>query len=251
MTTFSDETLMAFADDELEPAARALIAAAVRDDPQLQKRVAQHRALRTRVHLAYASQLDEAPPARLLAAARRAARRDRPVKWRPVTSMAASLVIGLGIGYVILRQHSPVLLNTGGLVANGALADALSTQRGGEPPAGAVARVGLSFAAKSGDYCRVFILEGTTGGAGVACHEDNEWRIQVLARQAAGGAVADGHFRTASSELPPAVLDTLQQQIDGEALDAAAEAQAEGARLATRRSLAHCRSFAHIRRSSR
>jgi anti-sigma factor RsiW len=73
MATFSDETLMAFADGELDATTRAAVDAAMREDPEVAKRVAQHRALRAKLQLAYASELDEAPPERLLAAARAAA----------------------------------------------------------------------------------------------------------------------------------------------------------------------------------
>src|SRR5947209_832784 len=71
MTTLSDETLMAFADDELDPATRAEVVAAMRDDPEIGKRIAQHRALRAKLRLAYSAELDEAPPARLRDAAHR------------------------------------------------------------------------------------------------------------------------------------------------------------------------------------
>jgi anti-sigma factor RsiW len=55
--TIPDETLMAYADGELDPAARAAVESAMREDPQLEKRVAQHRALRQRVRAAYSTEL--------------------------------------------------------------------------------------------------------------------------------------------------------------------------------------------------
>ena len=46
---YDDETLMAFADGELDEARRAEIAAALDQDPSLAQRVERHRALRARV----------------------------------------------------------------------------------------------------------------------------------------------------------------------------------------------------------
>jgi len=44
-----DETLMAFADGELDPVTRDAVESAIREDPHLQLKVAEHRALRQRV----------------------------------------------------------------------------------------------------------------------------------------------------------------------------------------------------------
>jgi hypothetical protein len=253
MTIFSDETLMAFADEELDPAASAAVAAAMREDPEIQKRVAKHRALRTRLRLAYSADVEQAPPERLLIAARglgakaaaaksqpkvssladaRAANAARAVRattararWRPLAALAASLVIGVGLGYLGLRHFDPIIAGEGGLMANGPLASALTSQVGGQTPATAAVQVGLSFVSKSGEYCRVFSMAGVGAAAGVACHEKQDWRIQVLARRAEASSVGEppGNFRTASSELSPAVLNTVQQEISGEALDQAGE----------------------------
>jgi hypothetical protein len=255
MTNFSDETLMAFADEELDPAASAAVAAAMRQDPELQKRVAKHRALRSRLRLAYSADVEQAPPERLLIAARglgvgvaaakvqpkvssladaRAANAARAARattvgarWRPIAAMAASLVIGVGLGYLGLRHADSIVAGEDGLVASGPLAKALTGQVGGEAPVTAAVQVGLSFLSKSGDYCRVFSMAGATAPAGVACHQKQEWRIQVLAQRAepAVGEPAD-NFRTASSDLSPAVLNTVQQEINGEALDQAGESAA-------------------------
>jgi anti-sigma factor RsiW len=255
MTNFSDETLMAFADEELDPVASAAVAAAMRDDPEIQKRVAKHRALRTRLRLAYSADVEQAPPERLLIAARglgvkaagvapaskvsnladaRAANAARSARsgttrsrWRPIAAMAASLVVGVGLGYLGLRHSDSIVAGEGGLVASGPLANALSNQVGGGAPVTAAVQVGLSFLSKSGDYCRVFNMAGAAAPAGVACHQKQQWRIQVLA-QRAEPAVGEpsGNFRTASSDLSPAVLNTVQQEISGEALDQAAEVAA-------------------------
>jgi hypothetical protein len=229
--TFSDETLMAFADDELDSATRAAVEAAMREDPDLERRVAQHRAMRERFQLAYAAELDEAPPERLLAAAlgiprpvRKAAAQFR---WQPVMQMAASLLIGVGLGYFVQRHSSAILVENagGGLVAGGVLAKALSNQLSNERIPSAPVQIGLTFMAKSGDYCRTFTLAAAAPSAGVACRRPDDWQIQVLA-QPSGVAAGDESattYRTAGSALPAVILDAVQQQIAGEPLDQNAE----------------------------
>ena len=64
--TFPDEVLMAYADDELDARARAAVEAAMAADPEIARRIAQHKALRSRVHSAFDKILDEPVPARLL-----------------------------------------------------------------------------------------------------------------------------------------------------------------------------------------
>jgi hypothetical protein len=243
--TFSEETLMAFADDELDSATRAAVEAAMRDDPEIERRVAQHRAMREKFQLAYAAELDEAPPERLLAAARRiplpvrdtagpvrgaagAARKAAErFRWQPMMSMAASLLIGVGLGYFVQYHSSAILVENagGGLVASGVLAKALSNQLGSERTLSAPVQIGLSFVAKSGDYCRTFTMTAMASPAGLACRRADGWQIQVLA-QSSGVAAGDesaATYRTAGSALAPVILDAVQQQIAGEPLDQNAE----------------------------
>ena len=49
--TFSEETLIAYADGELDAATRAALEAALASDPQLAQRIERHRALRARPRL--------------------------------------------------------------------------------------------------------------------------------------------------------------------------------------------------------
>jgi anti-sigma factor RsiW len=247
--TISDETLMAFADGELDDAARAAVELALRTDPQLAKRVAEHRALRQRIQAAYSAELSEPVPERLLSAAKRRAdasgtnvvnlqdardamardtARARPLKtwWRPAGSIAASLIIGLGLGYGRWHQSAPLTRNAGGaLVASGQLAQGLSQQLAADGSAAAAVQIGISFLARSGDYCRTFVLSGAISPAGVACHHGQEWQILTLSQSAAGGSATAG-YRTAASEMSPAILQAVQELISGEPLDATAEAAA-------------------------
>ncbi|HWJ35296.1 MAG TPA: hypothetical protein VNR70_08515 [Steroidobacteraceae bacterium] len=232
--TISDETLMAFADGELDSATSAAVAAAMREDPDIERRVAQHRALRAKLQAAYAAELDEATPDRLLAAARgtpglrKVAGRTRwqPTRWQPLVSMAASLLIGVGLGYFVQhRASSPMIENAGGgLVASGTLAKALSNQLASERIASAPVQIGLSFVAKSGEFCRAFTMTAAASPAGVACRRANDWQIRVLAQPSDGvGGESAAAYRTAGSALSPVILDAVQQQIAGEPLDQSAE----------------------------
>jgi anti-sigma factor RsiW len=248
--TISDETLMAFADGELDGPARAAVEAALRADPRLEKRVAEHRALRQRIQAAYAAELSEPVPERLLMAANRTpnmsgtnvvnlkdardamardAARVRPPKswWRPAGAIAASLIIGFGLGYGGWRQSaSPFSRSTGGaLVASGQLAEALSRQLAAEQSPASGVQIGVSFRARSGEYCRTFSLSGAVSPAGFACHHGQEWQIQTLT-QSVGAGDAPAAFRTAASAMSPAILKAVQEQIAGEPLDQAAESAA-------------------------
>ncbi len=229
-----DETLMAFADGELDAAAAAVVEAAVRDDPAIAARVAEHRGLRARLQAAYAGDLAEPVPQRLLAAARPPSaaaaqkvadiaaarvRRTRP-RWRPALSIAASLLIGIAVGFFGWRQSDSIVRqdSRGALIAGGSLARALSGQFAGERSSGSGIQIGLSFLSKSGTYCRTFSISKPASSSGLACRIDANWRINVLARSAEA-AGADSQYRTASSSLPPAILQAVESQITGAPLD--------------------------------
>ncbi|MDE2137690.1 MAG: hypothetical protein KGJ68_09655 [Gammaproteobacteria bacterium] len=238
--TYSEETLIAYADGELDAAARAALEAAMAADPQLAQRVARHRALRARVQAAFAPVLEEPLPERLLASVRAAAagphagsvvalqpRARARWSWPEWTAIAASLLAGALLGPPLLRPGAGAsLVDTSGgrVVAGGALARALAGQLASSQPAGAPVAIGISFRSRAGAYCRTFSLSEAGGFAGLACHEQNAWRIETLAR--AEPAPAGNGYRPAASALPPAVAGTVAELIAGEPLDAAAESAA-------------------------
>jgi anti-sigma factor RsiW len=244
--TISDDILMAFADGELDEATRRMVETAERDDPDVRRRLATHRQLRARLQTAFAATLEEPVPERLLAAARKpaapvapsvpvapvirladrraakigaAARRISISAWPALGSLAASILVGLGLGYAV--WHSPdELLKTsadGGVVAGGTLAKALSTQLAAERPPDRVATIGLSFLAKSGAYCRTFSLSSDGAGAGLACRDGERWRIHLLAPAANEGSAGSG-YRTAGSNDSPQLRSLIESEIQGEPL---------------------------------
>jgi hypothetical protein len=219
--TYSDDTLMAYADGELEPAERAAIEQAMRTDPAIAAAVERHRALRADVAAAFAGILDEPVPARLQPPApvvSLAAERDKRRRWSwpEWGALAATLVVGVLAGRMIPGGGGPAIAGNGGqVVAQGELAAALDRQVGGKAE-GAV-KVGVSFAARDGAYCRGFVMGAS---AGLACREGGQWKIPVLAEAAKEAA---GGYRQAGSALPPAVLDAIDARIADKPLDAAGE----------------------------
>jgi len=248
--TMSDETLMAYADGELDAATRASVEAAMQDDPEIGKRVARHRALRETMRGAFSAVLDEPVPDRLIQAARgqtaapksavvdlsvaretaRQKNRANPRRWQPA-AMAASLLLGLGLGFLAWHGPGGALIQPGsggGLIAGAGLAEALSSQLSDERAADRVAVTGLSFHDKSGDYCRTFSLTGSDASSGLACREGADWRIKALA-QSARAAANSGNFRTAGSQDSPVIRAAVEGSIDGEPLDHAGEIAAREA----------------------
>lgn len=257
--TFSDETLMAYADGELAPSERSAIERAMREDPQVAAAVERHRALRAKVFGAYAGVLDEPVPERLrpvrdpaaepaaapavapkvlsLEAARQARRQaaappapavaPRRQAWFQWGALAASLVVGVLAGSAWLGgadgKGDGAWISAdaqGRLLAGATLAEALSSQLASTQAQGPV-RIGTSFATKDGGYCRSFQLQGS---AGLACREDAGWRIPVFKEGPANaGASSGSEYRQAAAAMPAAVLEAIDERIEGLALDAQAE----------------------------
>ena len=243
----SDEMLMAYADGELDLVARAEVEAAIAADPAVAKAVERHRALAGRVRAGYQGVLEEPVPPKLssmtaapvaapvvdLAAIRaeRATAKSAAVlpRWQlpQWSAMAAAVLLGLFVGVFVFRGPSePWQETASGLVARGELDQALTTQLAGSVGTGAPGsvRVNVSFRDHGGAYCRTFQLQRTAPLAGLACRENDEWRLRVLAPATAAG----GELRTASA-LPIAVLQAMDSSIEGAPLDAAAEAAAREA----------------------
>lgn len=236
---FSDEILMAYADGELDEPTRAAVEAAQASDPELARRIAQHRALRARLRSAFDPVLAEPLPEQLLASARDAPPATRtdnvvPLKrttavrwsWPQWTAVAASLLVGALLGPRLMGppQPGPLVTRDGTLLAGGTLARALSQQLASNQPPDAAVQIGVSFRSHAGEYCRTFVLHEKSALAGLACRERGAWRLEALA--AGEAASATGEYRPAAAALPPGVAHALDALIAGEPLDARAEAAA-------------------------
>ena len=243
---YDDETLMAYADGELDAVQRAAIAAAMEKDPALAQRVEKHRALRAEVAGAFAAVLDQPVPERLVAAANgdsvAASNRRTPphgkvlqfpikgarapgASWgiREWSAMAASVVLGLFISWRVFAPAEQSLLAVNGcaLVARGELATALDRQLASDQRREEPVQIGVTFRSHDGNYCRSFTLSATRT-AGLACRAGGDWQV-------AATAVAElpaGQVQQAAGTMPAAVLAAIEARIAGEALDAAGEQDA-------------------------
>lgn len=233
---FSDETLMAYADGELDPATRGAVERAIRADPTLAAKVRQHTAMRSNVFAAFAPIASEPVPPRLTSATRsgkviqlKTARAPRAEpnqekdrwSWPEWGGIAAALMVGVlagGAGMIGLQDQPPLMAGAdGALQAQGGLADALSTQLANAGAAGSTVKIGVSFEAKDGGYCRSFVMGAA---AGLACRNGEQWTVPVMAQAL---AAPGGDYRQASSAMPPLVLDAIDQRMAGQTLDAKAE----------------------------
>jgi hypothetical protein len=226
---YDDETVMAYADGELEEARRAEIAAAIAQDPALAKRVQQHRALRADIAGAYSGVLDQPVPDHLREAARAgSASSDNssaqkqagnvvqfptrvtrapatPWRAREWTAMAASVLVGVFLTWRFTGNDFGA--SDGSLVARGELARALNMQLAANQTGDAPVAIGITFKSSEGEWCRSFLVR-ETATAGLACHVDDQWRIAVTT----GAKVEGGDLRQAAAAMPPVILDAIESR---------------------------------------
>jgi anti-sigma factor RsiW len=222
---FSDETLIAFADGALDEPTRRAVERAMRTDPALAAKVKQHMAMRDEVFRAFARTLHDPAPPRLhvveqsakvvqldsMRMAKKEVVETAPAwSWPEWGAIGVAAVVGVlagALGFVSLQgeiQLATAVGDSGVLAARGKLDTALSRQLASAPGAGAGVRIGVSFVARDGQYCRTF---GLGSSAGLACRAGGEWKIPVLAE---GGAVG---------AMPAAVLAAVDARAVGTSLD--------------------------------
>ena len=99
MSTISDIDLMAYADGQLPPERVAAVEAALAADPELRQRSEALRAQNAALRETLDPWLAEPIPTRLLAAATPPVQLSLWSAWRPFLALAASLVLGLVVGW--------------------------------------------------------------------------------------------------------------------------------------------------------
>src|SRR6201984_3598704 len=241
--TFSDETVMAYVDGELDHATRAALEVAMTTDTDLAERVARERRLLARLHREFDPVLREPIPERLLAAANASSAKARtgniiwlkriPARdwsWPQWSAIAASLILGVLIAPLLRHELSegPLGIRDGKVLASGALANALSEQLASNQVANAPVHIGVSFLSRNGDYCRTFLLRDKSAVTGLACRDGGSWRLQALAAATDRATSGSGEYQPAASSLPPAIEQSIDALIVGDPLDATGEAAALG-----------------------
>ena len=225
---FDRATIAAYVDGELDLVTAKRVENAIAGDADLANEVKKEKALQAQLAGHFAPILGEVLPDRLTLLlsgsvaslddrrALKAARWYQPsaVQWGAI---AASLVVGLMIGGTALyRNTGYVRDNDGQLVASGALADALDTQlasaQGGNP----AIRIGISFPAQGGGYCRTFESAALDG---IACSGGSDWQL----RQTFSGERASEYRQASAGTLAEAAAAMMS----GEPLDAAEEKAAK------------------------
>lgn len=222
--SFDRATIAAYVDGELDLVTARRIEKAMESDAGLAEAVSQEQALRSRLSAHFDPVATEPVPERLAAllsgnvSSLEAHRPEKTTRWHQSSviqwgAMAASLVVGLMIGGTALnRDAGYVRDNNGALVASGKLADALQTQLASTQGANPEVRIGTSFAAKDGGYCRTFESASLDG---IACHVGKDWQL----KQTLSGDSASEYRQASAGALAEAAAGMMA----GEAMDAAGE----------------------------
>ncbi|MEO5325685.1 anti-sigma factor [Mesorhizobium sp. CC13] len=212
---FDDETLMAFADGELDAETSARVEAAMETDDELVMRVASFIESRAQAAAALKPLIDEAVPEALTRAVEKMieekrasetapARKDnvvafgpaaRPVRSSWILPLAASLaaaVFGLG-GYLAGQANAPQPSLAFAAIADPEMLRVLDAAPSGSQSTVAAGAVKLvsSFRDGSGALCREFELAEAAGGTTVtvACRAQQSWSVRLaVAAAASGGA---------------------------------------------------------------
>ncbi len=192
--TVTDEELMAYVDGELDAARCEALRQEIAASADLSRRVAEQQALRDRLSRAFDPALDEPVPSRLTDLASRArvvdfasAARQRPSRnvWLSGLALAAGIILGIALGPAVLQlatERPDIVASGSDVSADGALADALSRRLASEQYASDPIRLGVSFRATNGEYCRTFISRRSDGAlAGMACRQ-GPWTLSVRHR---------------------------------------------------------------------
>jgi anti-sigma factor RsiW len=222
MTDIDEALLIAWVDGELDEVTRRRVDRAVADDPALAARLDMHRQLRDRLSGHYAPIAAEPVPPAMRALLEENAKvvplvpsaTPRWRNWGIGGAIAASLVLGLGIGHLSSGPAGPIAVQDGAMVAQGELSSALDTQLASAQEGTAI-RIGLSFRRKGGGWCRSF--EGAAI-SGIACREGQGWQVQQLIP---GSGQGSDYRQASSGDLRLAA--TVDALIDGAPADAQGE----------------------------
>lgn len=218
----NDETLFAYADDELGLDRRREVEEDLRRDPELLQSLRSQQALKQRLKYCFDPVLDEDLPPRLVSLLavstasvvpiRKAQRFDRSW-WNNVSALAAALLVGLAVGLFVQPEDGG---GRGDSLASGEVAEALETQLASTQSADERVKVGVTFVGPEDRLCRTF--QGASS-AGLACREDQSWRLLLVAPTVAGSST---EYQLAGSGAS-LIMEAAQGIMSGDALDATKE----------------------------
>ncbi len=214
-----EEEFFAWLDGELPPVDEARVEARVAASATLTAEARSHRAMAAKMRAAFDPVMTPRSDVADLAAKR--AERASPPARRPAgipqwAAMAATLVFGVGLGAMVNRAGeggSPIVIKGGSMVAAAALEQALTHQLASSDRRSVATRIGLTFRNEQGRLCRTF---SDSAASGLACRNDDDWRIEGL--HSVGQASA-GDYRMAAG-ADQRLAEMVDGMIAGQPLDA-------------------------------
>ena len=215
-----EEEFFAWLDGELPAADAARVEARVAASPTLTAEAGAHRAMGAGLRAAFEPVMTPHTP--VASFVERRSERVRPIGVPQWAAMAATLVIGIGLGTVVGaggETASPIVVDGGQMVAAASLDRTLTRQLASTDQQGSTTRVGLTFRNQQGSLCRTF---SDKAASGLACRSGSGWRIEGL--YGASGSSGGAYRMAAGSD--PRVTALIDGMIVGEPLDAAGEASA-------------------------
>jgi hypothetical protein len=248
----TDELLVAYIDDELHAAQRAMVNATLERDAALRRRAEEMRLSRELLREAFPLQSPETVPVRLDAAAERLAavctRQFRsarhPFSLRPKYAVAAAVAV-FAVAAVAYFAWQPVKRTPQkvtqlaqiepGNPLHTLLESTPSAQLVEVPEDGATLIAILTFRANDGRFCREFeILASARSSTGIACREKGQWLTEV--RSSTVAALASSNYYTpAAGSDDPAIAAVVDKLMQGEPLGVEEEAQVLAAHWPTGR----------------
>jgi hypothetical protein len=239
----TDELLVAYLDDELDAAQRAMVSATLDENAGLRRRAAEMRLARELLHEAFPLQSADEIPARIDAAAeqfaaalcsQRPLSAGRKYRFRLKYAVAAT-VAAFAAGAAVYFAQQSLRATPQGATALARIdpASALhkllestpSAQVLEVPEDGATLRAVLSFRADDGRFCREFeIFAGVDSSSGIACREKGRWHIEVL-RSVSVDRPSSNNYTPAAGSDDPALAVVAEKLTHEDPLGAEEEAQ--------------------------
>lgn len=248
-----DESLSAWLDGALESAEADAVQKALRNNPELQRRlglmVMNERLLHSRLHRMASERPVPQRLAKLLEAPQRPESKWRLPslrKWLDQATLApglamAAVVVALAVGILAGHQarfgHEVSSSLLPGRVVNidrsHELYELLESTASGQTVALTGSERGLvafSYQDREGAWCRQFELqnaESETGIVAVACREENQWQMQLVHRFDFPSTVQD-QYQAAGAETLEVLDAYIMQRSTGDVLVGASEAEVLG-----------------------